>query len=89
MEIITDLRQRHLAAWSRSIRELKPDGFDKIKDVLDDEFYLMTTTAAIRAGLVLDVDDESLAGELTRAESIKLTEAAWKAVSDARSIDPN
>ena len=89
MKMITDFRQRHLSAWTRSIRELKPKDIDAITELPDIEFSEITVKAAVMAGWFSDVSDPGVVDDMRSPEVTKLAGEVWKAFNEARKPDPN
>ena len=89
MEIIADLRQRHLAGWTKALRELKPPEMGNITDLPEVEFEGVSVMAAIKAGWFDGVSDAGIVDDMRGGEVKKLSEAVWAAFREARQIDPN
>lgn len=89
MEIISDLKQRHLSGWTAALRELKPADIDKITNLPEVEFDGVTVKAAIKAGWVEGVTDPAVVDDMRGGDVAKLSNKIWKAFNEARHIDPN
>jgi hypothetical protein len=89
MEMITDLRQRHLSAWTREIRNLKPEEMKSVAELPEVEFDEVTVKAAIKAGWFSDVDNPDKVDDMRGGDVNKLASEIWKAFNAARRIDPN
>lgn len=89
MEMITDLRQKHLAGWTKALRDLKPEDVDAITELPEVEFDGVTVKAAIVAGWFIGVDDPEIVGDMKGGDINKLAGEIWKAFNDSRRIDPN
>lgn len=90
MRIIPDLRQRHLSAWTRALRELKPDGVEDVKQLPLVEFDDVTVRAAIAAGWIEGVSDPDAVGDMYGHEVDALSTEIWQRFNDARRPpDPN
>lgn len=89
--LIVELKARHLAAFTRHMREMRPDEFESVLEMPDDEAWLVTNTSAALAGWFKDhpPDDVEWVGDLTHAESEALALAVYEARAKAREIDPN
>ena len=89
MEMISDLRQKHLAGWTKALRELKPDDMKAITELPEVEFDGVTVKAAIMAGWFVDVDKPEAVDDMRGGDIHKLANEIWKAFNEARRIDPN
>ena len=89
MEIITDLRQRHLVAWTKEIRSLKPDEVENITQLPEIEFDDIGVKAAISAGWFVGMTDPSIVDDMKGGEVSKLSLSVWTAFREAKAIDPN
>lgn len=89
MELVSDLRQKHLSGWTKAIRALKPPEVDNIVNLPDAEFHEVGIKAAIKAGWVVGVTDAAIVDEMKYPEVVKLSAAVWEAFNKARQIDPN
>lgn len=89
MKMISDFRQRHLSAWTRGIRELKPKDIDAITELPDIEFNEVSVKAAISAGWFSDVSDPDIVDDMRYPEVEKAAGEVWKAFNEARKPDPN
>ena len=89
MKIISDLKQRHLVAWTKEIRKQKPDDVENITQLPEIEFDDIGVKAAIVAGWFDGVNDPDVVDEMKGGEVSKLSAEVWKAFREARQIDPN
>ena len=89
MTLIDDLRQRHLTAWTRALREMKPADVENIQNLPEIEFDDVTVKAAIKAGWFEHATDPTLVDDMKAGEVNKLSGEVWKAFNEARRIDPN
>ena len=89
MEIISDLRQRHLAGWTKAMRELKPPEMENTTDLPEVEFQGVSVKAAITAGWFDGVTDAGIVDDMKGGEVKKLSAEVWAAFREARRIDPN
>ena len=83
MELISDLRQRHLEAWEKSFNELRGD------DKGASRYYGAVVRAAINAGWFRDpvpVDDVD---EMTPRQVRAYARAVDTAYTEATTLDPN
>ena len=89
MEMITDLRQKHLAGWTKALRELKPDDMKAITELPEVEFDGVTVKAAIMAGWFADIEKPEAVDDMKASAISKLSGEIWKAFNEARKPDPN
>jgi hypothetical protein len=89
MKLTDDLRQRHLTAWTRALREFKPADVENIQNLPEIEFDDVSVKAAIKAGWFEDATDPATVDDMKAGEVNKLSGAIWKAFNAARRIDPN
>lgn len=89
MVIRDDLRQKHLEAWTRALREFKPDDVDQVANLPEVELDGVTVRSAIRAGWIADVDDPDVVGDMRGGDIARLSADIWKAFNEARRVDPN
>ena len=89
MKVISDLRQKHLAGWTKALRELKPENVGVVTELPEVEFDGVTVKAAIVAGWVEGVDDPTVVDDMKGGEVSKFAAEVWKSFKEARQIDPN
>lgn len=89
MEMITDLRQKHLAGWTKALRDLKPESMKVITELPEVEFDGVTVKAAIMAGWFVDVDKPEVVDDMKGGDINKLSGEIWQAFNEARKPDPN
>lgn len=89
MEMIKDLRQKHLSGWTKALRELKPAEIESVRQLPDVEFEGISVQAAIKAGWFVDVSKPEIVDDMKSGEVSALSKAVWQAYKDARQIDPN
>lgn len=88
MKMVSDLRQKHLAGWTKALREIKPPDVETITRLPEVEFEGASVKAAIMAGW-FDVDDPDIVDDMKGGECAKLSKTIWEAFREARRIDPN
>ena len=85
---IVPLKNKHLSAFTRAIRALKPADIENVAQLPDAEFYDVACHAALQAGWLNGMTAEAVE-ELSYAEAAALATEIWQAWQEARAVDPN
>lgn len=88
------LKQRHLEAYTRALRGMKPEGIDSVLRLPQVEVNGLAVRAALEAGWFVgdDIPDNPLewVGDQSFATIEKHASAVWEAWAEATNInDPN
>ena len=89
MQIIADLRQRHLAGWTKALREFKPEDLERATQLPQVEYDGFSVKAAIKSGWFDGVTDIGIVDDMKGGEVNKLANEIFEAFQKARQIDPN
>jgi len=85
---IVELKNRHIAAWQREIRAMKPGDVNNIAQLPAAWFYEITIQAAFNAGWMVEVTQEQVS-DLTFKESEKWATELLAAYNATQDVDPN
>lgn len=84
-----ELKQRHVVAFTRAVREMKPGEVSNIIHLPLPEYYDVTLKAAVKAGWFGDSLTVQAVDEMRPAETREPALAVWDLYEAVTAVDPN
>jgi hypothetical protein len=89
MKLIDELKQGHMAKWTRAIRELKPADVEALTALPHAEYYEVAIKAAVKAGWFANGTKEADVDNLLPDEARILSDEIWSRYRATYMPDPN